>query len=416
MTGSSLSVYQLNAYIKRIFEQDYVLKSVTVEGELSNFKKHSSGHIYFTLKDDKAQVSCVLFKGYLTGEEHKLHDGAKVTIKGSVSVFEKTGQYQIYVYSIQKAGVGDLYVMFEKLKQDLQKEGLFDESRKKTVPKYATKIGIVTSSTGAAIRDLVEIARRRNPYVELVLFPSLVQGPSAKFEIVSGIRYFNEQENVDVIIVGRGGGSIEDLWPFNEELVARAIADSQIPIISAVGHESDFTISDFVADLRASTPSAAAELAVFEYDEWLRQLDYLKKRLTSGIKQVTGSKRDEIQSILRQLKQMHPRRQLEDRRYRLDQVQEQLHLKMNHLIEMKRKHLELSEQKLIGKNPLRPLDAGYALLTSNGKKITSVTDLAINDTMDVFVKDGIIKTRIEDLESVEMHSVHEGMRSNHEEK
>lgn len=398
MTSNSLSVYQLNAYIKRVFEQDYVLKSVTVEGELSNFKKHSSGHIYFTLKDEKAQVSCVLFKGYLTGEEHKLHDGAKVTIKGSVSVFEKTGQYQIYVYSIQKAGVGDLYLLFEKLKQTLQAEGLFDESIKKVIPKFSTKIGIITSSTGAAIRDLVEIARRRNPYVELVLFPSLVQGPVAKFEIVNGIEYFNEKEAVDVIIVGRGGGSIEDLWPFNEELVARAIAASQIPIISAVGHETDFTISDFVADLRASTPSAAAELAVFDYHEWTKQLDQLKRRLMIQQKQYISSKRDELQYLVRQLKQLHPKRRLEDRRLYLDQLQEQLNTKMQRILVQKRNRLDVLSEKLKGMSPLKPLESGYALISVNGKKITSVQQVSKDDRIHVFVKDGVIKSRIEEIE------------------
>lgn len=399
MTSNSLSVYQLNAYIKRVFEQDYVLKSVTVEGELSNFKKHSSGHIYFTLKDEKAQVSCVLFKGYLTGEEHKLHDGAKVTIKGSVSVFEKTGQYQIYVYSIQKAGVGDLYLLFEKLKQTLQAEGLFDESKKRAIPKFSTKIGIVTSSTGAAIRDLVEIARRRNPYVELVLFPSLVQGPSAKFEIVDGIEYFNSKEPVDVIIVGRGGGSIEDLWPFNEEIVARAIAASRIPIISAVGHETDFTISDFVADLRASTPSAAAELAVFDYYEWTKQLEQLKRRLHIQNKQYITSKRDELQYLTRQLKQMHPKRRLEDRRFTLDQMQEQLHIKMARLLDQKRNRVDVLYEKIKGMSPLKPLESGYALISVNGKKVTSVSEVAMEDQIHVFVKDGILKTRVEEIET-----------------
>lgn len=398
MTANCLSVFQLNSYIKRVFEQDYVLKSVTVEGELSNFKKHSSGHIYFTLKDEKSQVSCVLFKGYLTGDEDKLHDGAKVVIKGSVSLFEKTGQYQIYVYKIEKAGIGDLYLLFEKLKQALQKEGLFDESRKKEIPRFAKKIGIVTSSTGAAIRDLVEIARRRNPYVELVLYPSLVQGASAKFEIVKGIEYFNKVEAVDVMIVGRGGGSIEDLWPFNEEIVARAISDSVIPVISAVGHETDFTISDFVADLRASTPSAAAELAVFDYEEWVRQLDHLRRRFNNFAMQTIRYKREQLQTVSRQMKQMHPKRRLEDKRYVLDQLQEQLLIKTTYLIENKRNKIDVLQQKLLGKYPLKPLENGYAMVTVNGKKITSVTQINKNDAMKVFVSDGTIHTVVEEIE------------------
>jgi len=398
MTPTCLSVYQLNTYIKRVFEQDYVLKSVTVEGELSNFKKHSSGHIYFTLKDDKSQISCVLFKGYLTGDEHTLGDGTKVVIKGSVSVFEKTGQYQIYVYKIEKAGIGDLYVLFEKLKQSLQKEGLFDESRKKPIPKYATKIGIVTSSTGAAIRDLEEIARRRNPYVELVLYPSLVQGSSAKQEICKGIEYFNQKEPVDVIIVGRGGGSIEDLWPFNEEIVARAIAASDIPIISAVGHESDYTMSDFVADLRASTPSAAAELAVFDIIEWERNLEGLRRRFDTYGKQLLKYKKEQLLQVTRQLKQMHPRRQLEDKRYVLDQLRQNMGVKVHHLLGNKRNGLDVIQQKLLGKSPLKPLENGYALVTVNGKKISSIQQIKKDDAMNVFVADGTIHTIVSGIE------------------
>jgi exodeoxyribonuclease VII large subunit len=215
-----LSVLQLNTYIKRIFEKDYVLKDVSVEGELSNFKKHGSGHIYFTLKDDKAQVSCVLFKSNLSGIEDELRDGSKVVVSGSVSLYEKSGQYQIYVRKIEKAGIGQLYVLFEKLKKQLEQEGLFSELSKREIPKYARKIGIITSDTGAAVRDIIQIAKRRNPYVEMVLYPSLVQGENAKFNLVRAISYFNEFEPVDTIIIGRGGGSIEDLWPFNEELVA----------------------------------------------------------------------------------------------------------------------------------------------------------------------------------------------------
>jgi len=398
MTPTCLSVYQLNTYIKRVFEQDYVLKSVTVEGELSNFKKHSSGHIYFTLKDDKSQISCVLFKGYLTGDEHTLGDGTKVVIKGSVSVFEKTGQYQIYVYKIEKAGIGDLYVLFEKLKQSLQKEGLFDESRKKPIPKYATKIGIVTSSTGAAIRDLEEIARRRNPYVELVLYPSLVQGSSAKQDICKGIEYFNQKEPVDVIIVGRGGGSIEDLWPFNEEIVARAIAASDIPIISAVGHESDYTMSDFVADLRASTPSAAAELAVFDLIEWDRNLEGLRRRFDTYGKQLLKYKKEQLLQVTRQLKQMHPRRQLEDKRYVLDQLRQNMGVKVHHLLVNKRNGLDVMQQKLLGQSPLKPLENGYALVSINGKKITSVQQIKKDDAMKVFVSDGTIHSIVYEIE------------------
>lgn len=393
-----LSVIQLNTYIKRIFEKDYVLKDVSVEGELSNFKRHSSGHIYFTLKDDKAQVSCVLFKTYLSGIEKELHDGARVVISGSVSLYEKSGQYQIYVRKIEKAGIGDLYVLFEKLKKQLQQEGLFDEHSKLTIPKYATKIGIITSATGAAIQDIVQITKRRNPFVELVLYPSLVQGMYAKDSIVKGIRYFNIVEPVDVLIVGRGGGSIEDLWPFNEEVVARAIFDSKIPIISAVGHETDFTIADFVSDLRAPTPSAAAELAVFDYMELSTLLMGFKQRIQRNKSQMFHLKREALKNYSQRLEQKHPRKKLEDNFMHLEQLRVQLDKQIAYQIETKQHQLALLREKLEGKSPLKRLEEGYAYLTYNGKALTSVHDINKKDTVSVYLKDGKLTTKVEEIE------------------
>ena len=308
-----LSVFQLNTYIKRTFEQDFILKSLSVEGELSNFKAHGSGHYYFTLKDDKAQVSCVLFRSYTTGDERSLKDGTQVIVKGRVSVYEKTGQYQIYVSSIKKAGLGDLYIQFEALKKKLEQENLFDEIHKKPIPLYAERIGIITSETGAAIRDIVQVAKRRYPFVELILYPSLVQGNMAKETIVEGIQYFNAKERVDVLIIGRGGGSIEDLWPFNEERVARAIYESEIPIISAVGHETDYTISDFVSDLRAPTPSAAAELAVFDYYKFMQQMQQYDLMFNKKIYQLLIAKKENLGYLQKRLDSLHPRKKIEER-------------------------------------------------------------------------------------------------------
>ncbi len=395
-----LSVIQLNTYIKRLFEKDFVLKNVTVEGELSNFKRHSSGHIYFTLKDDKAQVSCVLFRSYLDGSERQLHDGAKVVVKGSVSLYEKSGQYQIYVRKIEKAGIGELYVLFEQLKRKLQEEGLFDETSKRPIPKYVKRIGIVTSGTGAAIRDIVQVARRRNPYVQLVLYPSLVQGDMAKENIVRAIEYFNESEPVDVLIVGRGGGSIEDLWPFNEETVARAIFESNIPVISAVGHETDFTISDFVSDMRAPTPSAAAELAVFDYQDQLHRMDTYRIRMSSFLEAQLLRKRDILIHLEKRLKQLHPRRILEDNLMHLDQLRLILDGKIGYQLELKRNDLELLKARLEGKSPVKRLEEGYAYVSVKGKTVTSVEDIHVSDVLDVYLKDGRLETMVNKIEVI----------------
>jgi exodeoxyribonuclease VII large subunit len=389
-----LSVFQLNTYIKRTFEQDFILKSLSVEGELSNFKAHGSGHYYFTLKDDKAQVSCVLFRSYTRGDEKELSDGTKVVVKGRVSVYEKTGQYQIYVSSIEKAGLGDLYVQFEALKKKLELEGLFDESHKQSIPLYAKRIGIVTSETGAAIRDIVHVAKRRYPYVELILYPSLVQGSAAKESIVEGIRYFNTKEAVDILIVGRGGGSIEDLWPFNEEVVARAIYESKIPIISAVGHETDVTIADFVSDLRAPTPSAAAELAVFDYTLIIQQLKQQELALRQKLYRLLEGKKDNLQHLRKRLDSLHPRQKLEDRLNYVEQLRLQTEKSMHHFLEQKQQHLVLLKEMLKGRSPLRSLESGAAYIEINGQRIQSVHDVHRDDEVELFMHDGKVVTKV----------------------
>jgi len=400
MIKNVLSVIQLNIYIKRIFEKDYILKNVSVEGELSNFKRHSSGHIYFTLKDDKAGVSCVLFRSYLSGIEDQLHDGAKVVIKGSVSLYEKTGQFQIYVRKIEQAGIGELYILFEKLKKQLESEGLFAETNKRKIPKYAKKIGIITSGTGAAIRDIVQVAKRRNPYIELVLYPSLVQGGKAKDNIVKGIEYFNYTEEVDVLIVGRGGGSIEDLWPFNEEAVARAIFESNVPVISAVGHETDFTISDFVSDLRAPTPSAAAELAVFDYFEFSHQLVRLEQRFENHKRQLFRREFERLNQLAKRLEQNHPRHILEDKMMDLEQLRLQLLNRLRHQFDYKKLRFELLTERLNGHSPLKRLEEGYAYVSFKGKTLTSTKLINIDDEVQVYLKDGNLTTKIKRIEEM----------------
>ena len=272
--ASVYSVGQVNAYIKNMFNADFALNNIYIKGEISNCKYHTSGHIYFTLKDSTGVISAVMFAGNRKGLKFKLEEGQKVIALGSVSVYERDGKYQLYAKQIILEGTGLLYQRFEQLKTQLEEMGLFDKMYKKPIPKYATKVGICTASTGAAIQDIINISKRRNPFVQLYLYPCLVQGQGAAVDIVNAIRCLDSMD-LDVIIVGRGGGSIEDLWAFNEEIVAKAIFDCDTPVISAVGHETDFTIADFVADMRAPTPSAAAELAVFDYSEFMeKQLNY----------------------------------------------------------------------------------------------------------------------------------------------
>lgn len=394
----TLSVLQLNTYIKRLLERDFVLKKVRIEGELSNFKHHGSGHIYFTLKDDEAQVSCVQFRSRVKGHEYELRDGDKVIVEGSVSLYEKTGQYQIYVSSMKKAGIGELYIQFEALKKSLQAEGLFDESKKKPIPKFAKTIGIITSDTGAAIRDIVQVAKRRNNTVQLILYPSLVQGSMAKHDIVSGIRYFNEHP-VDVMIVGRGGGSIEDLWPFNEEIVARAMAASTIPIISAVGHETDFTIADFVSDLRAPTPSAASELAVFDRYDQFHGLHLLEQQLRQRMDHKLHLMEQRLEHLTKQLYGLHPASQIELRGKEIKELKRRLHQLMHQRLDEKRYRLSLLGERIEGYSPLRPLESGYAYIQSERGVVKGTQDVQSGDTLDIVLKDGVLVTEVKEVQS-----------------
>ncbi len=389
-----LSVFQLNTYIKHTFENDFILKSISVEGELSNFKAHGSGHYYFTLKDSKAQVSCVLFRSYVTGEEKSLADGDKVILKGRVSVYEKTGQYQIYVTSVEKAGIGNLYLQFEALKKKLEYEGLFQQEHKKALPILARRIGIVTSETGAAIRDIVQVAKRRYPYVELILYPSLVQGEYAKESIVKGIRYFNEEEQVDLMIVGRGGGSIEDLWPFNEECVAREIYNSQIPIISAVGHEVDYTIADFVADMRAPTPSAAAELAVFDYKIIQQQQEQYRIEIKKRLQRCLNQHKERLLYLQAKIELLHPRQQIENRMNTMGQLTIALERNMQYLMSQKRNKIRVLKEQLNGKAPLRSLNQGMAYVEQKGQRIQSVEMIDVDEIIELFLPDGKVTTKV----------------------
>lgn len=400
MPRKVLTVAHVNSYIKQLMDKDYILKNIWVQGEVSNYKAHNSGHLYFTLKDESSAINCVMFKSYVQSLQRPLVNGMKIMLAGSVSVYERSGQYQIYVRQVKEDGVGDLYLAYEKLKKQLEAEGLFDQVMKQPIPAYSKRIGIVTSSTGAAIRDIVQVAKRRNPYVQLVLYPSLVQGASAKDNIVKAIHYFNAQkEPVDVLIVGRGGGSIEDLWPFNEEVVARAISGSTIPVISAVGHETDFTIADFVADQRVPTPSAAAEVAVYDYYETIHRMRQYRLRLNQWLELQVSGKKNTLEALTLRLNHQHPKEKFEKNYQYIAELEDRLNIHFKHNLNKRRHLLELYKSKLEGLSPTQRLRNGYAYLSDEADhKIDSISSLSIGDTFKLTLSDGTLHGEVTDIE------------------
>lgn len=392
--ASVYSVGQVNAYIKNMFNADFALNNIYIKGEISNCKYHTSGHIYFTLKDSTGVISAVMFAGNRKGLKFKLEEGQKVIALGSVSVYERDGKYQLYAKQIILEGTGLLYQRFEQLKTQLEEMGLFDKMYKKPIPKYATKVGICTASTGAAIQDIINISKRRNPFVQLYLYPCLVQGQGAAVDIVNAIRCLDSMD-LDVIIVGRGGGSIEDLWAFNEEIVAKAIFDCDTPVISAVGHETDFTIADFVADMRAPTPSAAAELAVFDYSEFMeKQLNY-SRLLFSSIDNKLKIYRKSLKSYEMSVNLFSPVNQLQSRRQYSDELITKLSKELNDVLNDRKHKLQIYAERLNGMSPLNKISKGFAYVTDGNKKpLTSVSQVKADDEMSLIIKDGTIKAKV----------------------
>ena len=337
--ASVYTVSQVTAYIRNMFTQDFALNRISIRGEVSNCKYHTSGHIYFTLKDGGAQIAAVMFAGQRKGLDFELREGQEVTVSGTVDVYERDGRYQLYAKEITREGKGDLFRQFEKLRNELEEMGMFDSCYKQPIPKYARKVGIVTAGTGAAIRDIMNISARRNPYVQLILYPALVQGEQAKYSIAKGIETLDRM-GLDVLIVGRGGGSIEDLWAFNEEMVARAIFNCTTPVISAVGHETDVTIADYVADLRAPTPSAAAELAVFDYGQFVEQVNLYRQVLERSMERRLEKLHFRLDQCGMRLKLLSPEKQLNDRRQRLADMESRLERMMEENLGMSRRKLE----------------------------------------------------------------------------
>ena len=394
-----LTVTQINEYIKMMMDSNPILKNVWIRAEISNFTNHyRTGHFYFSLKDDGALVRAVMFKTYAQNISFEPKDGMKVLVHGRISSFVRDGQYQVYVDEILPDGVGALYVAFEQLKRKLEAEGLFDEARKKKLPKIPSRIGIVTSPTGAAIQDMLNILGRRFPCAEIYIYPAQVQGADAAPQLIEGLKYFNRTKNVDVIIIGRGGGSAEDLWAFNDEKLAYAVSESDIPVISAVGHESDFTICDFVADKRAPTPSAAAELAVPDSADIAAALEKVKSRMSSNLISRVIAYRKNLKYLAEAGVLSDPTFIVNDRRMELIHLSEKLDLITEKKIDKAKAALIASLSKLEALNPLAVVARGFGVVTDGkGGTIKSAESVSVGDTVNVKMKDGVITATVENI-------------------
>ena len=402
MKNKVFSVTQINTYIKRMFQSDYALRRISIKGQVSNCKYHSSGHIYFSLKDEGSQISCVIFaNARYDGLKFELEDGQEVVVDGNISVYERGGSYQLYAQEIRLNGIGELYVAYEMLKQKLYEEGLFDHEKKKPIPKNPKKIGVVTARTGAAIHDIISTAKRRNPYVQLILYPAKVQGDGASDTIVAGIKAL-DQYGVDIIIVGRGGGSIEDLWAFNEEKVARAIYEAQTPIISGTGHEVDTTIADYAADLRAATPTAACELAVPDIREVMEGITNREYTLRTLLKQVVRRYQMKLQQYQITIANFDPRFQLQEQKMHLAELEEQIHAVMKNKMTDYQHKLELYTKELHGLSPTAKLINGFGYIEgSNGEPVTSVKKVMEGDQISLTISDGTIITKAEQIKRMD---------------
>lgn len=398
-TDGALTVTQLNEYIKAKIDADGFLSRVMVKGEISNFTNHyKTGHFYFTVKDEGSLIKAVMFRSAASKLNFVPENGMKVLVRGRVSAFVRDGQYQLYCDGMEPDGIGALYFAFEQLKKKLAAEGLFDEARKKPLPKIPTRIGVITSPTGAAIRDIINILGRRFPYAKVILYPALVQGAEAAPSLIAGMQYFNAQRNVDVIIIGRGGGSIEDLWAFNSEELARTVAASAIPTISAVGHETDFTICDFVADRRAPTPSAAAELAVPETHELMHKIDNIIGRMSLLISKRIEGGRQILNFYSTQGVFAHPERMFEERKMQLLMLGQRLDGSVGNKLIQERHRLSERTAKLEALSPLGILSRGYSVATNeSGKVIASVADATEGEHFSLRLKDGTMQATVDSL-------------------
>ena len=388
------SVGQINRYVKNMFTQDFILQKIYVKGEVSNCKYHTSGHIYFSLKDETGVLSCVMFAGHRRGLAFRMKDGDRVVVGGAVDVYERDGRYQMYAKEISLEGAGALYERFLALKTELEEMGMFAQEYKQPIPAFIHRLGVVTAPTGAAVQDIRNISLRRDPYLQIILYPALVQGEGAADSIVRGIHMLDQAE-VDVIIVGRGGGSIEDLWAFNEEKVARAIFECRTPIISAVGHETDFTIADFVADLRAPTPSAAAELAVADFRQILQNIAGLRDRMQKAMQRMAELGRAQLMQYQMRFQYLNPEAKLRDNRQRLADLDELLRRAMKNRIAEERHMLGIYLERYRGLSPLYKLNQGYSFVSDReGNGIISTKQVHSGDLLEISVTDGVIEAEV----------------------
>lgn len=389
------TVTEVNENIKSLIEEEMMLQDLYVQAEISNFKNHSSGHFYFTLKDQQSEIRAVMFKTYTRNVKFQVENGMKVIVHARVGVYLQVGSYQLYVDLIQPDGIGGLHLAYEQLKKKLAGEGLFDESHKKPIPKYPEKIGIITSPTGAAIRDIINVATRRYPVAKLVLFPALVQGDNAYLDLIQGIEYFNLDKSVDVIIIGRGGGSMEDLWAFNNEMLARTIYNSNIPVISGVGHEIDFTICDFVADKRAATPSAAAEIATPSLVELKTSISNSRYRLYSGMISILNDYKSRLDSLSNSVVIKHPTRMLDNPKMKMIAYTNRLNNAFSNIFNSKKIDFSRINSKLFALNPMAVLSRGYSyVVDGDGKIVKSINQVNVNEEISINVQDGTLNAKV----------------------
>lgn len=400
------TVGQVNTYIKNMFAQDFLLHRVCVKGEVSNCKYHTSGHIYFTLKDATGTISGVMFAGNRRGLAFRMKEGDRVVVTGSIELYERDGKYQLYAKEITLDGEGDLYLRYEALKRELEEMGMFAQEYKKPIPRYVKRVGIVTASTGAAIQDIRNIASRRNPYVQLILYPALVQGEGAAESIVNGIHAL-DLLGVDVMIVGRGGGSIEDLWAFNEEIVARAIFECETPVISAVGHETDTTIADYVADLRAPTPSAAAELAVYDVERLMQDIASCENRLNRLMKNQAVLTKNRLLSYAARLKVLSPEYQLNSKKQYAAELEDRLGRTMRDVLNQKRHRMELLARNMDGLSPLKKLSQGFSFVSDmEGKNLSGIDQVETGDHIKIQMTNGCLEATVDKKEEFR-RNIHE---------
>lgn len=398
MQMKTLSVSELNNYIKNVIDNDFILKNSKIKGEISNFKIHVSGHIYFSLKDKNSKINCIMFRSYARGLKFIPENGDNVILKGRVSVYQKDGAYQFYCEDIEKEGVGDLFIAFEALKKKLYNEGLFDEYNKKEIPRFAKKIGVITSPTGAAVKDIINVSKRRNKGVEILIYPALVQGENAPKDLINGINYFSNRDDIDTIIIARGGGSIEELWAFNNEDLAYAIYNCNKPVISGVGHETDFTICDFVSDRRAPTPSAAAEIGVFNLNEVNTNIENYKNRLYNLIRNTINLKFKELNSLENAIKINSPMNTIANEYIKIDNLKNKLCHKIESKIEYEKIKLSKANSLLNAHNPLNILSKGFSIIKDEKNNvITTKEKIEENTCINITLKDGSTKVRISDV-------------------